>query len=197
MSSRPFVAVGTAELLPWLKRDVRRAREELLVVCPWLDAFFAWSIASVALRSLPVRILMRPATQTDAVTWGHMLDAVATMQESFAAVQVRTLERLHAKCIVVDRATAYVGSANYYAFSLEQSREVTLRGPIDSVQGLAAELERLWCAGSDLPLAPRRMSAPSRKAPVRSNRVAEEISDPVVARVLRENPKAWVHGRKR
>lgn len=196
MSSKPFVTAGTAELLPLLRADLRRARTGLLVVCPWLDEFFAQQLVDGVRRDLAVRVVMRPAAQTDDGTWARMVAAVALLRDRFVDTRVRTLECLHAKCIVVDGATAYVGSTNFYAFSLEQSREVTIRGPIELIQGLASELERLWNAGDDLLVEPAPRARLARSGED-DGRVRQEIDDPIVARVLRKNPKAWVLGKKR
>ena len=110
MSSIPFTSVGTGELLPHLRADLRRAQYSLIMVCPWIDEYFAEEVCKASIAELSeVKVLMRPESAVEIEVWPHMLAAVRRIKERFPSAQVRTLERLHAKVIVLDDAVAFIG----------------------------------------------------------------------------------------
>jgi len=189
MSSVRFVSAGTGKFLPLLRGDLKRARRALSIVCPWIDEYFAGEVSTNAAPSLDARVLMRPEKTVDSAMWPHMVAAVAVLREHFGSLQVRTLERLHAKCIVLDDEIAYVGSTNFYWFSLEQSRELTIRGPLARLGDAADELSRLWDEGKPMVVSGSVLQPPE-------SRVSHEVQDPIVQDILRQNPRAWVVGRR-
>jgi phosphatidylserine/phosphatidylglycerophosphate/cardiolipin synthase-like enzyme len=122
----------------------------------------------------------------------RVADAASIFLAAGNPTQHRVLSRLHAKCIVVDSDILYCGSVNWYRYSLDTSLEIAVRGPVASVTGCAAELDRLWNSGisSDI-------NAEQGRAPSSGNGITREILDPIAARVLAENPKAFLYGRKK
>jgi phosphatidylserine/phosphatidylglycerophosphate/cardiolipin synthase-like enzyme len=121
-----------------------------------------------------------------------MAAAVSLFRGHWPAFEVRTLESLHAKCVLIDDYLAYCGSANWYRFSLEKGCEVTIRGPAEAVSGLAAQLEELWGQSAELRRADTVRPPAGPPAGIR-----EEVIDPVAAAVLAADPKAFVLGKKR
>jgi phosphatidylserine/phosphatidylglycerophosphate/cardiolipin synthase-like enzyme len=119
-----------------------------------------------------------------------MVSAIALFREQLASVEVRTLERLHAKCIVIDDSVAYVGSTNFYKFSLEESRELAIRGPLKEMGELLREVEELWQDGSSFQL---NATVPDRAI---MGGMTDEVADPIVKEILQKNPGAWVIGRR-
>jgi hypothetical protein len=192
MSSATFESVGPGKILGYLRGDVRAARKSLLIVGPWIDDYFAAQLTQAARRALSVRVLIRPEGQTEPPVWARMAAAVGLFRAAWPASEVRTLDSLHAKCVLIDDRTAYCGSANWYRFSLEQGCEVTLRGPADAVAGFAADLEELWGRGTEL--RPGGGFPPPGAPPTG---IREEVLDPLAASVLAADPKAFVIGKKR
>jgi phosphatidylserine/phosphatidylglycerophosphate/cardiolipin synthase-like enzyme len=192
MSSVNFESVGPGKVLGFLRGDLREAKKSLFVVGPWVDDYFAAQVTQVTRHSLAVRVLTRPEGQTDPSFWARMSAAVAAFRGHWPACEARTLESLHAKCVVIDDAVAYCGSVNWYRYSLETSYEVSVRGPVDAIAGLAAQLEELWELATALP--PSRVGGLTPTPPTGAE---TEVIDPVAAAVLAADPKAFVIGKKR
>lgn len=143
MSSGDFVTLGRGELLPALRHDLKRATQRLLVVGPWIDEYFASEIALAAPPALAVKVLMRPQDAVDQPVWQHMTGAVRLLRRHFAATEARVLQRLHAKVVVIDEV-AFLGSANFYRFSLENAHELVVRGRLARMEELHERLVELW-----------------------------------------------------
>jgi hypothetical protein len=193
MSHKNFTCVGTDKALAYIRCDLRTATKSLFLVGPWLDDYVAEKIVETAPQTLSARILVRPKSQMQPDVWERIMVALRLFAEHWTDCETRTLERLHAKCVCIDEQIAYVGSTNWYRYSLEQSFEVVLRGPMDAIEGLDTELEGLWEKGEKLKVP--RGAAPPQSSPTKG--IAREILDPIAAQKLRENPKAFVLGRKK
>ncbi len=194
MSSESFKCVGPGEVLAYLRGDLRRAEQSLLIIGPWLDDYFAEQVVKSARRDLKVRVLVRPEAEVDALAWERTLASLSVFAGHWASFEGRHLERLHAKCICIDDQTVYVGSANWYRYSLENSLEVVLRGPSGLIEGGLSQLESLWDRGEPLKVSPR----PKKEPVVETSAVGidHEVLDPLAAEALRANPKAFVLGKK-
>jgi phosphatidylserine/phosphatidylglycerophosphate/cardiolipin synthase-like enzyme len=103
------------------------------------------------------------------------------------------LERLHAKCLLIDQRIAYVGSANWYRYSLEESLEIVLRGPAAAVAGLQQTCEELWEQAHAFPIP----SHPTTPTPAPATGITHELLEPIAAQVLKENPKAFILGKRK
>ena len=90
VSSINFTSIGTGKFLATLRSDLKKATGELLIICPWLDEFFALEIAKIGLSSLNVRILMRPQKSVDPAMWPHMQTAIGIFRGHFPSSTVRT-----------------------------------------------------------------------------------------------------------
>jgi phosphatidylserine/phosphatidylglycerophosphate/cardiolipin synthase-like enzyme len=100
---------------------------------------------------------------------------------------VRLLEDLHAKLIVIDDNVVYCGSANWYQYSLQESRELVLRGPADDAVGLLDELHTIWEMGSeDTPL-PHAATGQEVSKGYRA-----EVVDPIAEAKLDEVPGSFI-----
>jgi phosphatidylserine/phosphatidylglycerophosphate/cardiolipin synthase-like enzyme len=122
-----------------------------------------------------------------------MMVALSILSDHWANFEVRTLPGLHAKCICIDNQIAFVGSANWYRYSLEESLEIVLRGPISSAQGLDREFEAFWEQGETVQV----NNKPSQTRVSTAIGITHEVIDPIAAQVLKENPKAFRLGKKR
>ena len=193
MSSGSFTCVGPSKTLAYLRGDLRKATSSFLLIGPWLDTYVAEQIVLHASGDLQARVLVRAERQVGAEVWQEIVSALAMFAAHWKRFEVRTLDRLHAKCLLVDEAFAYVGSANWYRYSLETSLEIVLRGPLESVPGLLQECEALWEQATPFRL-PSGDTTPADSGPTG---ITHEVLDPLAAKVLRENPKAFILGKKK
>lgn len=176
-------------LLPMLRGDLKGASKSLKILCPWLDEYFADQIARVSSSELHVHVVVRPQAAVDARMWPHMTGAIQILRDRFSRIDVRGLATLHAKSIVIDDRIVHVGSTNFYRYSLEKSVELGLRVLAANASGLVDEIDQIIDGATELIItgAPRRTD-------VRG--VDIQVDDPEVLRILEENPKAWVLGKK-
>lgn len=152
------------------------------------------------LEALPasarLRVLTRPYEAMDDNFVPHAQEAHRAVLARGSS-EVRTLRTLHAKIMVIDEEVAYCGSANWYRYSLETSREVVLRGPADDASGLLDLAEGLWQEGTGLGEEPR---PPAGRQETKPSGVGagfrEEALDPIAAKVLKEVKGAFVVSKK-
>jgi hypothetical protein len=193
MSSENFDCVGPGKTLAYLRGDLRKASSSVFLIGPWLDSFVAEQIVMHSSRSLSGRVLVRAEHQVEADVWQEIVLGLGKFAAHWERFEVRTLERLHAKCFLVDERLAYVGSANWYRYSLETSLEIVLRGPLELMYGLQNECEALWEQATPYSIPTQTMTAASAD----STGIKHEVLDPLAAKVLKENPKAFVLGKKK
>lgn len=118
MSSGKFKCVGPGEVLAFLRADLRRATKSLLIIGPWLDDYFAEQVVAPASHDLVARVLVRPEAEVDALAWERTLAALSIFTGYWSKCEARHLARLHAKCLCIDDGIIYVGSANWYRYSI-------------------------------------------------------------------------------
>lgn len=167
----------------------------MLIVGPWLDEHVTSEILRAAPQDARFRALTRPY---DAMDSGFVPHATAAHEALLATGrgEVRTLATLHAKLIVLDDDIAFCGSANWYRYSLEVSKEVVLRGPAADASGLLDVAEALWQAGQPLTAGaatPVPQSVGTRLDPiVPTQGYRSEVLDPIAGQVLRNVKGAFV-----
>jgi len=193
MSSGNFTCVGPGKTLAYLRGDLRKAASSVFLIGPWLDTYLAEQIVLHSSRQLQVRVLVRAEHQVEPEVWQEIVSGLGKFAGHWNHFEVRTLERLHAKCLLIDDRLAYVGSANWYRYSLETSLEIVLRGPMEAVPGLQNECEALWEQATPYQI-PAQRPAPAATA---ATGITHEVLDPLAARVLKENPKAFILGKKK
>ncbi len=189
MSSESFTSVGPGKALAHVRKDLRSAVKSVLLIGPWIDDYVAEQITLVASRDLNVRVLVRAERQVELEVWTRIAAALSVFAGHWPSFEARSLERLHAKCLLIDDQIAYVGSANWYRYSLEESAEIVLRGPVESVTGLQQDCECLW--ESAVPIEARI----GKDMPTATG-ITHEVLDPLAAAALEKNPKAFVLGKK-
>jgi len=179
-------ALGTGEILGFLRADLKKAKTSVWVVGPWIDFFFAEFVIDTLDRAAELRVLTRPPSGASASFSEHAV-AARTCFESRPNTFVKLLTGLHAKVVIIDEATAYCGSANWYRYSLEESREIVLRGPVSSASGLLDEVQVIWDqATSEL------LNKEKIKTSAISHGYTMEVIDPVAAAKLKEVPGSFV-----
>jgi phosphatidylserine/phosphatidylglycerophosphate/cardiolipin synthase-like enzyme len=163
-----------------------------VIVGPWLDDYFADQVVLAAPSELGARAIVRDEEQMDPEAWQRTSAALSIFAAKWNDFKAKTQGRLHAKFLCIDDKILYLGSANWYRYSLEKSFELVLRGPKNEIIGFDEELERLWRNAADLKVL--QNSCKSNKSIAKG--IDYEIIDPIAQKVLKENPKAFVLRRK-
>ncbi len=192
MSLNGFTLIGPGKVLAYLRDDLSGASESLVIVGPWLDDYFADQVVLAASSELDARVIVREEVQMDPEAWQRTSAALSIFTDHWNDFKARARVQLHAKFLCIDDKILYLGSANWYRYSLEKSFELVLRGPKNEVIGFDEELERLWRNSVDLKV--QQNSFKSNKSLAKG--IDYEIIDPIAQKVLKENPKAFVLRRK-
>jgi PLD-like domain len=193
MSSENFKCVGPGEALAYIRNDLRHARSSVLIIGPWLDDYFAEQLVLVSGKTLSARVLVRSQPQVDPVAWDRTMAALGTFAEYWAACECRSLDYLHAKCLQIDNQIVYVGSANWYRYSLETSLEILIRGDLNSIEGHCTELESLWDQGKSVV----NLEKVGSVKPQQATGITHEVPDRLAAEVLKNVPGSFVLRKKR
>lgn len=186
-SSRNFKAIGAGKVLAYLRGDIQKARKSLFVIGPWIDGYFVKEIIALLRKDISIRFLIRFGDTEDEKARIATLASLNAVRSHVANFEIRSLPILHAKVIIIDNDIAYVGSTNWYRYSLEQSLEVTLRGSLSSMTDLQAILDGYWEEAEQINLKEVEI-IPQDKLP----EINHEILDPLARKALEENPKAFV-----
>lgn len=191
MQSSKWRALGTGEVLGFLRADLKRAKSGAWIVGPWIDGFFADFVLSILPKTAALHIVTRPPSGATPDFVAHAVAARACF-DTRPNTLVKLLPKLHAKVIVIDDEIGYCGSANWYRYSLVESREIVLRGPVAGTQGLLDEVQVIWDQAT---------SGPATNEPIKTAAVARgytsEVSDPVAAAKLKQVPGSFIVGRSR
>lgn len=130
------------QILPHLKEMILNAEESIFIVGPWLDAYFTRIIVdSLPSKEVEVKFVVRV---DDGVIDTKTLSALNFARENLKNFQAKSLENLHSKVILIDREIFFLGSANWYWYSLNQGVEVTVNGDISLLPELLQEMDQYW-----------------------------------------------------
>ena len=198
MSWNSFACVGPGKWLAYLRADLRSATKSLFVISPWLDEDVAKELVLLAPPNLTVRVLVRSEDEIDPKDWQDSCAAFVVMMRVWQDFEARTLQRLNARCLFIDDCVAYVGSAILSRRELERNLDIVARGPVAEVIALREECETLWAKATPLPVT--QFAAPKRAHATNSDHkkdTTDGFLDPLAAKVLQENPKAFVLGKKK
>jgi phosphatidylserine/phosphatidylglycerophosphate/cardiolipin synthase-like enzyme len=158
-----------------------------------LDDYVAEQVLLVAPRNLTARVLVRSQRQVETEVWERIVAALSAFAAHWSRFEARTLDRLHAKCLLLDERIAYVGSANWYRYSLEESLEIVVRGPVAGIAGLQQDCDALWERAQPIEIPTSKAASPV----VPATGITHEVLDPLAAQVLRDNPKAFILVKKK
>ena len=135
--------LGRGQVLPHLQRSIAKAQQSILIVGPWLDAYFVGKIInSLADAKIDVHFIVRidGDEQIDSKT----LSALNLAREKIPEFQAKTLQNLHSKVIIIDREVFYLGSTNWYWYSLHESLELTVTGKTSFLPEIITEMDNYW-----------------------------------------------------
>jgi hypothetical protein len=144
-----FKLLGKGELLAQIGASISDAESSIWVVGPWLDAYFMRKITdSLTHPDLPLKFIVR---MDKGLVNGKTLSALNLARQHLANFQARALENLHSKILVVDDEIFFLGSANWYWYSLKVSVEATIQGNTIHLPELLPEIERYWEQAAVIP----------------------------------------------
>lgn len=191
MPSPSWRALGAHSVLGQLRADLKTAREEVWLVGPWIDDYFAEALLGCLPTGPTLRVVTRPLTKAGDGFAERAREAWAMLMER-PKTELRFHETVHAKVIIIDESLAYCGSANWYRYSLETAREIVLRGPLSLAAGIGDEVQVIWEEATAADERPRRKTRPGAKAEGQR----EEVLDPIAAEVLKRVKGSFVVGMK-
>jgi len=186
-SSRNFKAIGVGKVLAYLRADIQKARKSLFIVGPWIDGFFVREIIAVLHKNISVKFLVRLGEYVDENTRTTTLTSLKEVRSHVSNFEARSLPTLHAKAIIIDNDVGYIGSTNWYRYSLEQALEVTLRIHLSDVSDLKGILDEYWEEADPIPQEEFEITQRGHLPEIN-----HEILDPLARKVLKENPKAFI-----
>ncbi|BDZ71395.1 phospholipase D-like domain-containing protein [Methanobacterium petrolearium] len=135
--------LGKDQIIPQLQNSILQATNSIMIVGPWLDAYFT----RIVIDSLPqpdLAVLFLVRIDDDGLVDGKTMSALNLAQENLENFQARTLPQLHSKVIIIDDITFYLGSANWYWYSLHKSLETTVTGKTSILPELVPEIYGYW-----------------------------------------------------
>ena len=131
------------QILPHLQWSISHASQHIIIVGPWLDAYFAGKVIdSLPHLDLAVSFLVR--VEEDGEIDAKTLSALNLAQRNIKNFQARALPQLHAKVIIIDNETFYLGSANWYWYSLHKSLETMVTGETSLIPELLSVIDNYW-----------------------------------------------------
>jgi phosphatidylserine/phosphatidylglycerophosphate/cardiolipin synthase-like enzyme len=187
-------AYGKGKILPYLKTELSTVRNELFILGPWIDGYFVNEILTNLIdTSIHLKILLR-YEEEESTLKENTLACLQMIQEKIPHFEARSLGSLHAKMILIDKNIAFLGSANWYRYSLEQAEEIVLKVELSDVKNLSQIVQSYWDEGTKIQLEP--MPTPKKveteRTPPVPKAIDKEILDERARKALRENPKAFI-----
>ncbi len=109
MPSERWRALGPGSVLGVLRAELRKAKEEVVIVGPFVDDYFASAVVSACSPRVRLRVLARPVNSVEPGFADHAENALCRFAAR-PATEVRTLARLHAKVAIVDGTHVFCGA---------------------------------------------------------------------------------------
>lgn len=135
--------LGKGQLLPHLRTTISQASQSIWIVGPWLDAYFVGNIIdSISYLEIEVRFIVR--IDDDGIIDSKTLSALNLARKNIPNYHARSLLNLHSKVILIDKEIFYLGSTNWYWYSLHKSQEITVTGKTGLLPEIIKELDDYW-----------------------------------------------------
>ncbi|MCE5214589.1 MAG: phospholipase D-like domain-containing protein [Methanobacterium sp.] len=142
MTTLSLKLLDKGQILANIKKRILKTDKNIYIIGPWLDAYFTREIIhSLPHPEIEVNFLVR---KDEGVIDGKTLSALNLARMNITHFQARSLEKLHSKVIVIDNETFYLGSANWYWYSLNKTFETTITGNIPLLSKLIPQIEEYW-----------------------------------------------------
>jgi len=135
--------LGKGQLLPHLQMSISKASQRIWIVGPWLDAYFVGKVIdSISYPEIEVRFIVR--IDDDGIIDSKTLSALNLARKNIPNYHARSLLNLHSKALLIDKDVFYLGSTNWYWYSLHKSQEMTVTGKTIIIPELILELKDYW-----------------------------------------------------
>lgn len=135
--------LGKGQLLPHLQTSISHASQSIWIVGPWLDAYFVGNVIdSIRFPEIEVRFIVR--IDDEGIIDSKTLSALNLARKNIPNYHARSLLNLHSKVILIDEDVFYLGSTNWYWYSLHKSQEMTVTGKTIIIPELILELMDYW-----------------------------------------------------
>lgn len=185
-SSRNFKIIGKGKVLQYLRGHISQAKKSILIIGPWIDGYFVQEVIdSLPNKEIEVKFIVRidVLKEIDAKTKA----ALNLASQKIKTYEAKTLEKLHSKVIVIDEETFYLGSTNWYWYSLNEAFEFTIIGKPTSE--FMQELNEYWNKAT-------KINNDVVKDYTDTKPIYDDI-DEIARKKLEENEKAFVVGKKK
>lgn len=140
--------INKGQLLTYLVNSFSEAEKSLMIIGPWIDMFFVKQITnSLNNDEILVQFIIR--TENGEIDESTRL-ALNLAGQNIHKFEVKSLEMLHSKLILVDDEIFYLGSTNWFHHSLNNPLEITLKGEISSFPELASDIKYYWKTGNSI-----------------------------------------------
>ena len=178
---------GQGKVLPYLRGDLAQAKESVAIIGPWIDIFFVKEVINSVKNDINLKFIVR--------LWEMDVDkktlyALKYAKENISDFEARSLPKLHTKAIVIDNRIIYMGSTNWYEYSLKKAVEMTIRGNMNELEGFDNLINDYWSNSKPIKLDDEKFDKVHRKP------ITHEIIDPIARKILEEDPKVFVISKK-
>ncbi|NYB52394.1 MAG: hypothetical protein HVN35_07555 [Methanobacteriaceae archaeon] len=147
VSTNSLELLKKGELLPHLQQSICQAAKSIFIVGPWIDAYFVGKIIdSIEDENINLSFMVR--MEEDNSIDSRTLSALNLARKNSVNFQAKTLQNLHFKIILIDNDIFYMGSTNWYYYSLHKSLELTLTGKTSIIPKINSEMEYYWENGT-------------------------------------------------
>lgn len=144
---KDIVLLKKDRIVPELVECFSNARKSIDIFGPWLDIYFTRLLVNSLSKELNVKFEVR---EDDGVIEKKTLSALNFADQNLKNFQARSLENLHCKIILIDLEIFFLGSTNWYWYSLNKGIEVIIKGYTRELPDLIAEIEKYWTDGTPI-----------------------------------------------
>lgn len=185
--SNKLKTFGQGKVLPYLRGDLAQANESVTIIGPWIDIFFVKEVINSIKSDIKLKFMVR--------LWEMDVDkktlfALKFAKENITDFEARSLPKLHSKVIIIDNRIIYMGSTNWYEYSLKEAVEITIRGTVNEFDGFDNLIDNYWSNSNPINLEDEKFEKDDQKP------ITKEMIDLIAIKVLKNDPKAFVIGKK-
>jgi phosphatidylserine/phosphatidylglycerophosphate/cardiolipin synthase-like enzyme len=138
------------EILDDLLLSISKATKSIQIVGPWIDAYFVGKVIE-SLHDDTVDVSFVVRIDEDNTIDSKTLSALNLARKNIKNFQAKCLKKLHTKLILIDHEIFYLGSANWYWYSLHESVEITVTGDIKLMPDLIQLMYNYWKNSQNIP----------------------------------------------
>jgi len=183
--------LGKDNLTGVLRSDFKKAKDEIIILGPWIDEYFASLVVESCPQNIIIRIVSRPF-DTMEKHFVKYANSAYNLFSKLSKTDFRFHSTLHAKVIIIDNSIVYCGSANWYKYSMEKSEEIVLRGSISSIPNIMDEVASIWEQSDTKMISITAYEKTNKTEEVNGNGFDQEILDPIAAKKLKEVKNAFI-----